>query len=72
MDKGIWVYNNGRVIGNDVTKDSYQYTQGDGEIHIGLLETFHSYYASVEVDQLFFFNRTLTDSEITKLSQKIY
>ena len=60
------------VLGNDVTKTADQYTQGDGEIHIGLLETFHSFYASVEVDQLFFFDRSLTDSEITKLSQNIY
>ena len=73
LGQGIWVYNNGRVIGHDVTKRSnIQYSQGDGEIHIGFLQTLLPIYASVEVDQLFFFNRSLTDSEITKLSQNIY
>ena len=66
--QGISIYQDGEHKGNETTKDSTSSPDpSSGRIVIGRLLNGH--YASVQVDELLFFNQTLTESEITMLSQ---
>ena len=66
--QGISVYQDGQHKGNATTKDSTSSSDPSiGRIVIGRLLNGH--YASVQVDELLFFNQTLTESEITMLNQ---
>ena len=48
----------------------YHLTQGDGRIAVGRRFTeLDEAYSSVQVDELLFFNQTLTDDEIIMLSK---
>ena len=69
---GISIYQDGEHKGNDITSPSLSYNQGDGKIVIGRFYTGpdNPYYASVEVDQMLFFNEPLTEAEILMLSQE--
>ena len=69
---GISIYQDGHHKGNDITSPSTSSNQGDGKIVIGRFYTGPSYpyYASVEVDQMLFFNEPLTEAEILILSQE--
>ena len=68
MDKELVVYQDGQHKGNATTKDSTSSSDPSiGRIVVGRLLNGH--YASVQVDELLFFNQTLTESEITILSQ---
>ena len=67
---GIRVYNDGTSIGHDNITDTYTAWPHTGRIAVG----FHGFswaFASVEVDELRFFNKSLTKTEITALSQII-
>ena len=59
-------------MGNDITPTSKSYNKGDGKIVIGRLYSGPKipYYATVEVDQMLFFNKALTKAEISILSQE--
>ena len=49
---------------------SHHHNVGDGRIIIGRQYTGNDgIYASIEIDELRFFNRTLTEAQITMLSQ---
>ena len=68
-EQGITVYHNGEHIRN-ATKSFHQLGRVNGRIIIGKVGyMISSYYASVLVDGLLFFNRALTEEEITMLSQ---
>ena len=72
--EGITIYNNGIEVGSDNVTDTGFCTrdicQPDGQIVIGRAETRMSkLYVSLEVDELAFFNTTLSQDEITMLSQ---
>ena len=54
---------------SDTTKYGGSYSAGDGRIVVGRYYTNQDrYYASVQVDELLFFNQTLTAAEIEALS----
>ena len=70
--EGFKVYNDGVEVGSGSTNLGGSYSVGDGRIAIG-----RSYsgadgdYASVEVDELLFFNENLTESEIILIKDHI-
>ena len=68
--QGIRIYYDGIETGSDTTKDGDSEQVGEGRIVIGRLATDEDAdYASVEVDELMFFNMKLTEPEIVMLSQ---
>ena len=78
--QGIRIYNDGRLIGTDTTKPNETNSPSNGGIQIGRVDflwinnpssTF-PFYASVEVDELSIYNRTLTEPEIILLKQNIF
>ena len=65
--QGITIYTDGALRGSDTTKDTRSYTAGDGRVVIGRWYTnggSYRYYGGVMVDELNFWNRTLTLLEI--------
>ena len=63
--QGITIYTDGTLQGNGTTKETDPYTPGDGRVVIGREFTdSDEWYASVEVDELTFWNRALTLQEI--------
>ena len=68
--EGIHIYYDGVEAGSDTSKFAASYGIGDSRIVIGRLYTDRDErYASVELDELMFFNVKLTNSEIIMLSQ---
>ena len=67
--QGINIYHDGGHVGNG-TKTVKQTSRVNGRIIIGKV-TYEQrgFYASVQVDELLFYNRALTEEEITMLSQ---
>ena len=71
-EQGISVYNNGTHIGTNTTKINVEerFQENNREIQIGRFRSFVAvHYATVEVDELSFYNRYLTDEEIASLNQ---
>ena len=72
--EGFQIYHDGINVLNDTTKASNSNSRGyippnNGRIVIGRYLIDHDgLYASVQVDELLFYNRTLTEPEITMLS----
>ena len=67
---GIQIYNDGVKVTNDASKRPKNYTDGDKNIVIGRrFSDLDKRYASVQVDELLFFNQTLIETEITTLSK---
>ena len=63
--QGIIVYTDGTLQGSDTSKDTYSWPAGDGRVVIGRQYTDRDErYTSVLVDELTFWNRTLTLQEI--------
>ena len=68
--EGISIYQNGQHVGNHTTINQSSTNAPDGKIVIGRVFTeINNFYASVQVDELLFFNQTLTEAEIRLLSQ---
>ena len=61
--QGIRIYHNGQLIGYDSTRTTPNPSKSpvNGKIAIG---NFDDRYASVQVDELFFFNRPVSTAEI--------
>ena len=71
---GIKVYHDGILVGSDFSEGMGFAIGGDGRIVIGQSHLPGSRnkansYISAEVDELMFFNQSLTEAEITRLSQ---
>ena len=67
--EGIQIYYNGAQVASDRTKSSGSRPSGDGRIVVGrYYPDFELYYASVQVDELIFFNRYLIREEISVLA----
>ena len=64
------VYNYGTFIGQDDVMFSYTLPRGKGRIGVGI-HGITGYFASVEVDELRFYNPSLPDAQIARLSQNI-
>ena len=74
-EQGISVYNNGAHIGTNTREMNVdeRFEENDREIHIGRFMSIigSGHFATVEVDELSFYNRYLTDDEIASLNQII-
>ena len=63
--QGITIYTDCILQGNVTIKNTYTQTRGDGRVVIGRRYTYSDErYANVEVDELTFWNQTLTLQEI--------
>ena len=68
--QGIRIYYDGEQADSDTTRTADSKLPGDGRIVIGRYHTdWDDRYASVQLDELIFFNMKLSESEITVLSQ---
>ena len=66
--QGIRNYNDGAEVESDTTKNQQSFSPGDGRIVVGRFFTDRNQqYASVQVDELIFFNRTLTSAEVNSV-----
>ena len=78
--QGIRIYNDDKLIGNDTTKSNGSFAPSNGGIQLGRIDfrwlnnpgSTYPLYASVEVDELLIFNRTLTEIEIILLKQTLF
>ena len=58
----------GAEVASDTTKSAVSYSAGDGRIVVGRWYTDKDdLYVSMQIDELLFFNRTLTPAEIGSL-----
>ena len=68
--QGIRIYQDGNLMGNVTTLTNPYSGKSSGKIVIGRRYPYiNNFYSSVEVDELLFFNQSLTEPEITTLSQ---
>ena len=66
--EGIWIYYNGAEVVNGTTKSDGTYSAGDGRIVVGRCYIDEDRrYASMEIDELIFFNKALTTTDIEHL-----
>ena len=69
---GIRIYYNGMEMASDTVKSEASYSPGDGRIVVGKIFTNENHlYATMEVDDLIFFNHHLTFEEIATLGNEI-
>ena len=67
--QGIQIYYDGVEVDSDTVQDVQSCSAGDGRIVVGRQFTDRDRdYASVMVDELLFFNQTLTAEEISTLA----
>ena len=67
--EGFRIYHDGKLVGNATSFDRIRSHAIDGRIVIGRFYTDHnSDYASFDMDELLFFNRSLTESEIQMMN----
>ena len=71
VSQGIRIYNDGEQVGGgSMVEHVVTHTEGDGKIVFGRFFTdVDARYASVAMDELLFFNHSLTAVEIFRLSQ---
>ena len=69
--QGFRIYQNSRLVANRTTLQTFSdYISGNRNIVIGkFFNNADFWYSSVQVDELYFFNRVLTEAEIRMLSQ---
>ena len=67
--EGIRIYENGKHVGNDTIISQSSRNESNGRIVIGRSYTELIFDASVQVDEMVFFNKSLTEAEITLLSR---
>ena len=66
--QGIRIYYNGAEEGSATNKAGGPYSAGDGRIVVGRIYTdLDLNYASVEVDELIYFNAALTSDEVQSI-----
>ena len=68
----IRVYYNGVQTGNDTTKDPFGFSPGHGRVVIGRFPTdFDGQNGGVNINELLFFNRRLSDQDVQAISNMI-
>ena len=71
--EGIRMFYNGAEVASDATKDMYPRSPGDGRIVVGRFNTdMDKDYASVQVDELIYFNAALTSDEVQSIYNSAY
>ena len=69
--EGVTMSINGREVASDADKYTFSHSAGDGRIVVGRWEKdtdLDNNYSGVHVDELIFFNQTLTQQEINILA----
>ena len=67
-DEASMIFFNGTEVASKTTKPAQSYATGDGRIVVGRSYTHRDErYASVEVDELIFFNAALTGSDVMSI-----
>ena len=65
---GIKVYFNGAEVGSETTKFAGSSNTADGRVVVGRFSTDGDYhYTSLQLDELIFFNKALSTTEITAM-----
>ena len=70
--KGVWVYYDGKQVGKDTSLEtgSSVHDNGNGRIAVGRrFAESDQKYASVQLDELLFFNQALTERQVTMLGK---
>ena len=73
-DEGIQIYLNGMQYATDDTKETDNYSPGDGRVVVGRYYTnfYHEdEYEGVSVDELLFFNTKLDSDQITAIASAV-
>ena len=66
--QGIRLFEDGVRARSDSYLNSYNYTAGDGRVVVGKAYVDSAgYYASLEMDELIFFNKALMEAEVREL-----
>ena len=67
--QGIRLFLDGVRKDSDSSLSSYNYTAGDGRVVVGrqYVNIDYYYYASVEIDELIFFNEALLEDEVKEM-----
>ena len=66
--EGIKIYKDGIEVASDTTKVATPRSARDGRIVVGRYYTnYDGYYASVQVDELIYFNSVLTSAEVQSI-----
>ena len=66
--QGMRIYRDGVEEGSHTTRISESLSAGDGRIVVGRWYTdSDSYYSSIQVDELIFFNAALTDTDVQSI-----
>ena len=66
--QGIRIYYNGTEVGSDTSKTLETKVTADGRIVVGrALTNYNHFYASIQIDELIYFNQALSLEEIRTL-----
>ena len=66
--KGIQAFKDGAFVGQHQSGSDGTHTTGEGRVVVGRKHTnYNRFYAHVELDELIFFNETLTNEEVNQL-----
>ena len=70
--QGIRIYYDGEEVKSDTTKHSSSRLAGDGRIVVGRFYTDQEkWYASLQLDELIFFNQSLTSAEVKSIFNSV-
>ena len=70
--QGIRVHYNGTEVANDTTKSEGTYSTGDGRIVVGRYYSHRDVrYTSMQVDELAFFNKALSTTDIKAMYSSV-
>ena len=72
--QGIRIFYNGEEVASDMSKNPPSHSPGDGRIVVGRFLTDRDQdqdYASVQVDEMLFFNQALSTTDITILNNSV-
>ena len=71
--QGVRIFFDGEQVKSDTTKGGGPLTSGDGRIVVGRINTEEDKgYTSIQVDELMFFNSSLTTGEIRAIFNTVY
>ena len=69
---GIWLFLDGIEKEGTTSKDQGTYSPGDGRIFVGKRYTdLNGSYVSMDVDEVIYFNKALSDEEISDLHMSV-
>ena len=70
--EAIWMYIDGSDVGNYTSKSGGPFSAGDSRIVVGKTYTrLNGQHTSVQLDELIFFNQTLTNTEVQSIYNSV-